>query len=255
MVADEVRALAERTTRATREIGAMIKSIQTETKGAVEAMGLGVKQVENGTREAAKSGEALVEILAQINEVAMQVGQIATAAEEQTATTVEISRNMNRITQVVEITARESHDTAQASSRMNGNAEELMSVLGKFKIEESVSLVLNKAKSAHLIFVGKIKAHLDGSARIDADGLPTHLTCAFGKWYQQKGQEACGKLSIFREIDAPHARVHELGKQAINAYNGGNKERAAALCQEMVENSQSLLQILDQLAANCHDGH
>ena len=73
VVADEVRALAERTTRATKEIGVMIKAIQQETKGAVAAMEQGVTQVETGTVEAGKSGQALQEILQQINDVAMQV--------------------------------------------------------------------------------------------------------------------------------------------------------------------------------------
>jgi methyl-accepting chemotaxis protein len=253
VVADEVRALAERTTRATREISEMIKAIQSQTKGAVESMEDGVHQVQAGTLEAAKSGEALSEILEQINNVALQVNQIATAAEEQTATTHEISCNMNRITQVIETTARESHETARASSSMNVNAEELMGALAKFKIEESMSLVLNKAKSAHLIFIGKIKSHLDGSASIDPNGLPTHLTCAFGKWYQTKGAAACGTLGIFKEIDAPHARVHELGKQAINAYNAKDRAGATRLCDEMVANSLVLLGIIDQLSQNFPD--
>ena len=102
VVADEVRALAERTTRATREIGEMIKAIQGETRGAVAAMEQGVRQVEAGTIEAGRSGEALRDILEQVNAVAMQVNQIATAAEEQTATTSEISSNMMQITEVVQ---------------------------------------------------------------------------------------------------------------------------------------------------------
>jgi methyl-accepting chemotaxis protein len=251
VVADEVRALAERTTRATREIGEMIKAIQKETKEAVDAMGQGVKQVEYGTLEAAKSGVALREIMEQVNDVAVQVSQIATAAEEQTATTSEISSNMQKITQVVQTTAQGANESATASSQMNGVAEELMSIIGKFKIEENVELTLNKAKSAHLIFIGKIKSHLDCSARIDPNMLPTHLTCSFGKWYQSKGNETCGKLSMFREIDAPHARVHELGKQTINAFNAGDKNKASQLCEEMVSNSLVLLATLDQLAANC----
>ena len=107
----------------------MIKTIQSETKDAVVAMGLGVRQVETDTRKAAKPGEALGEILEQINNVALQVSQIATAAEEQTATTGEISLNMSRITQVVENTAQESHQSARAASRMNGNAEALIGAL------------------------------------------------------------------------------------------------------------------------------
>ena len=134
VVADEVRALAERTTRATKEIGEMIKAIQRETKGAVAAMEQGVQQVESGTVEAAKSGDALRDILEQVNDVAMQVNQIATAAEEQTATTSEISNNMQQITQVVQDTANGAHQSATAAARLNNNAEELQRLVRQFKL-------------------------------------------------------------------------------------------------------------------------
>jgi methyl-accepting chemotaxis protein len=181
------------------------------------------------------------------------VSKIATAAEEQTATTSEISNNMQQITNVVQTTAQGAHKSTVVASHMNGNAEDLMSILGKFKIDETAALVLNRAKSAHLIFVGKIKSHLDGSAQIDANMLPTHLTCAFGKWYQSSGKENCGHLSIFREIDAPHAKVHELGKQAINASNAGDKNKSSQFCSEMVSNSEMLLGILDQFILEFKD--
>ncbi len=134
VVADEVRALAERTTRATKEIGGMIKAIQSETKGAVEAMEQGVNQVEIGTEEAAKSGQALEDILNQINSVAMQVNQIATAAEEQTATTSEISSNMMQITAVVQQTSQGASESATAAAQLKGNAEELQRLVKQFKL-------------------------------------------------------------------------------------------------------------------------
>ena len=134
VVADEVRALAERTTRATREISEMIKAIQKETKGAVIAMEQGVQQVETGTVEAGRSGEALRDILAQVNNVVMQVNQIATAAEEQTATTSEISSNMMQITEVVQQTSQGAHESATAAAQLNGNAEELQRLVRQFKL-------------------------------------------------------------------------------------------------------------------------
>ena len=134
VVADEVRALAERTTRATREIGEMIKAIQQETRGAVAAMEQGVHQVESGTTEAARSGQALRDILSQVNEVAMQVSQIATAAEEQTATTSEISSNMQQITEVVQQTSQGAQESATAAAQLSGNAEELQRLVRQFKL-------------------------------------------------------------------------------------------------------------------------
>ncbi len=134
VVADEVRALAERTTRATKEISDMIKAIQNETKGAVAIMEQGVRQVESGTEEASRSGAALQDILEQISAVAMQVNQIATAAEEQTATTSEIASNMQQITDVVEQASRGAHESASAAVHLSGNAEELQRLVRQFKL-------------------------------------------------------------------------------------------------------------------------
>ncbi|WP_129124899.1 methyl-accepting chemotaxis protein [Geomonas oryzae] len=134
VVADEVRALAERTTRATREIGEMIKAIQAETRGAVTAMEQGVSQVAAGTEEAAKSGAALREILEQVNAVAMQVSQIATAVEEQTATTSEISGNMHRITEIVHQTSQGANRSAVEASHLTGYAAQLQDLVQRFRL-------------------------------------------------------------------------------------------------------------------------
>ncbi|MBJ6752342.1 methyl-accepting chemotaxis protein [Geomonas anaerohicana] len=134
VVADEVRALAERTTKATREIGEMIKAIQSETRGAVVAMEEGVQQVQSGTAEAAKSGSALQEILEQINDVAMQIHQVATAAEEQTATTSEISSNIVQITQVVQQTSQGAQESAAAAAQLRTNSEELQQLVHQFRL-------------------------------------------------------------------------------------------------------------------------
>jgi len=134
VVADEVRALAERTTRATKEISEMIRAIQGETKGAVAAMEAGVDEVEKGGQKAADSGKALESILSQINEVTMQINQVATAAEEQTATTSEISNNMHQITDVVSNTSRGAQETSQAAIRLSELSEELRSVVSQFKL-------------------------------------------------------------------------------------------------------------------------
>jgi methyl-accepting chemotaxis protein len=133
-VADEVRALAERTTRATREIGEMIKGIQNETKGAVAAMEEGVSEVERGTASSVKSGQALELILDQINDVSMQVNQIATAAEEQTATTGEITSNIHEITQVVQATSRGAAETASASSDLSRESAQLQRLVSRFRL-------------------------------------------------------------------------------------------------------------------------
>jgi methyl-accepting chemotaxis protein len=134
VVADEVRALAERTTRATKEIGEMIKAIQKETKDAVTSMEQSVTQVEQGTSHAAESGRSLQEILDIINDVTEQISQIATAAEEQTATTREISSNVMNLNDLAQQNDHALHETAIAANDVSRQAEELRELVGQFRL-------------------------------------------------------------------------------------------------------------------------
>jgi len=135
VVADEVRNLAVRTTQATKEIAGMIKSIQKETAAAVSAMDQGVREAEQGSATAQRSGLALQEIISRINEASLQVSQIATAAEEQTATTGEVTGNIQQITEVVVQTAKGAEETATAAAQLAGQASELQALVGRFRLE------------------------------------------------------------------------------------------------------------------------
>jgi methyl-accepting chemotaxis protein/hemerythrin len=134
VVADEVRALAERTTKATKEISAMIKSIQDETLTAVSSMSEGVGEVKRGTAETNRSGEALEDILNRINDLNMQVSQIATAAEEQTATTQEITSNIQMITDVVNHNVENARNTTHATGKLAEQVDELHKLVGHFRL-------------------------------------------------------------------------------------------------------------------------
>jgi len=134
VVADEVRALAERTTKATQEIGRMIRAIQEETRGAVCTMETGVVEVEQGASKAGRSNETLASIQEQITVVTMQANQIATAAEEQTATTHEISSNIHQVSEVVQETAQKVQESAGSASMLADMAKQLEQMVGRFKL-------------------------------------------------------------------------------------------------------------------------
>jgi methyl-accepting chemotaxis protein len=134
VVADAVRALAEKTTRATKEIGAMIKAIQLDTQGAVASMEEGVREVERGTEGAARSGEALQEIIDQIGNLSLQIDLVATAAEQQNATTTEIASNILQVTDVIQHTTRGAEESAAAARDLARLAEDLQRLVSQFRM-------------------------------------------------------------------------------------------------------------------------
>ena len=100
VVADEVKKLAERTTKATKEIAGMIKTIQKDTKLAVESISKGTEEVKNGKEFAGQAGDSLKEIIAATQNVVSSIHLVASASEEQSATSEEISKNVDAITNV-----------------------------------------------------------------------------------------------------------------------------------------------------------
>jgi len=134
VVADEVRRLADRTGKATREIGMVIKAIQAKIGDAVNSMQEGVTQVTRGTTDAARSGEALQEIVKHARLITSQVNQVAVAASEQTATTDEISCNINQITTVAQSTVDEVKNSATAAGQLTSLTEDLHHQIQQFKL-------------------------------------------------------------------------------------------------------------------------
>ncbi len=134
VVADEVRALAERTTRATKEISDMIRGIQQETRVAISSMEEGVRGTEEGASQAAQLESSLQTILAQVNAVTDQISQIATAAEEQTCTTREISNNVMSLNELAHQNNTGIAETGRAADNVSRQAEELQRLVGQFRL-------------------------------------------------------------------------------------------------------------------------
>lgn len=98
VVADEVRALASRTSSSTQEITNMVSTVQTEAQKADEAMQGSVVVMDGLAEESSQIESILNDVTDMVNEVSGQIAQIATAAEQQTVATSEISSNMKNIT-------------------------------------------------------------------------------------------------------------------------------------------------------------
>tara|TARA_R110002072_G_scaffold3149_3_gene23393 strand:- start:41271 stop:42452 length:1182 start_codon:yes stop_codon:yes gene_type:complete len=136
VVADEVRTLASRTQQSTREINDMIEKLQNGANQAVSVMELGRTKAEDSVKQAAKAGEALQAITGVVDNIKCMNMQIASAAEEQSATAEEINRNIVNISEVAQETAAGSQQTASASDELARLASALQGHVVKFKIDE-----------------------------------------------------------------------------------------------------------------------
>jgi methyl-accepting chemotaxis protein len=118
VVADEVRKLAEKTMTATKEVGDAIRGIQDGTHKNILGVDRSVEHIQKATTLAQDSGQALQTIVGLVESSSDQVRSIATAAEQQSATSEEINRSVDDISRI-------SNDTANAMSHASTAVVEL----------------------------------------------------------------------------------------------------------------------------------
>ncbi len=132
VVANEVKELAKQTAKATEDIGRKITAIQVDTKGAVEAIG------------------SITDVITKVNDIS---GTIATAAEEQSATTREMARNVTEaakgsdgitanisgVAEAARGTANNAHESQKAAEDLAQMASQLRGLVEQFKIDRQTS--------------------------------------------------------------------------------------------------------------------
>ncbi|QWR77639.1 methyl-accepting chemotaxis protein [Candidatus Magnetomonas plexicatena] len=135
VVADEVRKLAERTSKATTEIGGMITAIQRETQQVVTTMNNGSQRVVNGVELVNKAGDSLKSIVESVDGLQSMVHQIASATEEMSQVSEQITGDIEIIANVSRDTNLSAAQIGEASDDLAKLSNELKSVTSRFVID------------------------------------------------------------------------------------------------------------------------
>jgi methyl-accepting chemotaxis protein len=134
VVAEEVERLAERSTEATKRIGMLIKSIQTDTNEAISAMEETTREVVGGSSLANSAGQTLSEIETVSQQLAQLIRSISAASQQQSRGSESVARTMTDISQVTQQTASGTRQVAVNVRELAGLAEELRSSIRRFRL-------------------------------------------------------------------------------------------------------------------------
>ena len=133
VVADEVRKLAEKTMASTTDVANAIRAIQQSTTESVQQMDATLNNVERATNLAGECGEALHNIVNMADATADQVRAIATASEQQSASSEEIAQSIAQISNIATETARAMQEASHAVTDLAGQAQVLNRLVDEMK--------------------------------------------------------------------------------------------------------------------------
>ncbi|WP_308621964.1 methyl-accepting chemotaxis protein [Massilia sp. Se16.2.3] len=134
VVAEEVQRLAERSGEAAKQIGALVRTIQTDTHDAVAAMEKSTQGVVEGARLSDAAGAALADISRVSNRLAELIQGISFATSLQATSANGVARNMQHILSVTEHTQAGTRQTAQSIHQLAALAQELKNSVSRFRV-------------------------------------------------------------------------------------------------------------------------
>ena len=266
VVADEVRKLAERTGKATKEIAEMIRTIQSETKNVVTAMQAGTKEVELGVESTTLAGSSLHEIIETNLQVNDMIAHIATAATEQAAATEQINKSITEIARITSTSATVTQQSQQALEDLSELAQNLQGLVQQFRLSSggdgdiqgrterrtshvnkhvAQSVDFARVKMAHRSWRIRLRRFLDGSEDIDPAKLGSHQQCELGKWIYADAMPNHGDLPDVQALESKHKGMHTLVKEVVELKHAGKAEEAE---QEFVRVTHAADEVVDLIS-------
>lgn len=160
-----------------------------------------------------------------------------------------IASTKDAVSSVEEI--RTTNDTlSDGVEKLQGNYRSITQCCDSMKSTISASsheTFIETVKLDHIVWKSEVYEVIYGLKSKSASEFSDHSSCRLGKWYHTDGRRLFADASAFRNLDRPHAEVHDNGVKALQAAESGDKAKAIEYLRIMERASQDVMDHLDQL--------
>ncbi len=252
VVANEIKELASQTTDATREIKNQVDGVQNSSEKTIGAINTITKTINSSSEIVSTMAVAVEEQASTTQEIAGNISQASVGMQEvneniaqATLVNKEVTEDISRIQQEAEGVAAASTDINELATEMKNNTDSLENLVQYFRIKGE-SFDIGKIKAAHFNWKMRLTAVLKGYQFLQANEIPNHHQCDFGKWYDNAPAELA-VLPVFKELGVHHEAVHKKVGEAVEHFNRKNSGAAEASVQEFEVARKNLFAKLDEL--------
>ncbi|WP_397540038.1 protoglobin domain-containing protein [Rummeliibacillus pycnus] len=247
VVAEEVRKLADNTKSSVQSIHGDIQELLEITKNISILTKQSAEDLHKGVTETSNITTALSTLNDTLQHQGSSIEEIATATQQQAAAANDITVRNRNIAEHAIKSKGISNDTGEAIYTLSKMIDDYRTktISKNFIIsqEDIVALTITD----HLLWRWHIYNLLLGFEQMTVDDVKSHRESRLGEWYYGQGKELLGNEPIFKELEQPHARVHEVARQAVQAYNDGNYELAEEYLVEVEKSSKIVIDKLTKL--------
>lgn len=248
---------------AAQKLATGLAEMQSVMEGLTERVKITLETVSQVQEASASNEESVNQMRVSAEQVSSAFTTVASISEESAAGAQEMSASAEQVSASVENVAEAMQEQSQSVQEMthavrdlNEMAAHLKETVAQFQLDAGVSRAaqLETFRQAHRRWVQRVEAMLNGGETIPREELVSHHDCGLGKWYYGFGGRACRRLSAFQEMEKPHARLHQLASEAVEAVHRGDRGRAQQCLQEMRQCSEAVIRCLDAIQQSTCSG-
>ncbi|WP_148090412.1 methyl-accepting chemotaxis protein [Paucibacter sp. KBW04] len=223
VVASEVRALAQRSAGAAREI-----------KGLITAS---VEKVEGGTRIVREAGSTMEDIVGSAERINVLLAQIALGASEQSEGVGQVGMAVQDLDKATQQNAAMVEETAAGATAMKAEAQTLAQQVAGFRLpasaaehhrpqKEALDIDVDSAVEAHRQWKVKLRKAIERNEKLDVETIACDDRCALGQWMHGKGRQRFGGKPDFVSLLEQHRQFHLAAGEVARRINQGQMAEA-----------------------------
>ncbi|MFF5994365.1 globin-coupled sensor protein [Lysinibacillus sp. KU-BSD001] len=247
VVAEEVRKLADSTKESVQNVHEDVKELLTITKRIHSRTAETTQQLHDGVHSAQQINSSLKELNQQLQMQGNQFNDIADTTISQAEVASEVARLNTALAESTKFSKDITFNTGAAIYELSNRIDQyrVNTISKNFIIaqEDIIELTITD----HLLWRWKIYNMLLGFEQMTEQDIGSPKDSRLSEWYNGMGRELLGDQQAFTEIEPLHNQIYTLAKEAVRAFNTGNKKHAELLLEDITHTSQQVIQRLQQL--------
>ena len=250
VVANEVKSLADQTSRATNDIENIIKSLRAD----ISAISHVVERSQNFMLDGVKTVSDVMEM---VDNVAGGIESIKDGAQQINTNLNEEAERAVTVSDEIMKSARFSGEVVEEMNHLlDDNDDMSTTIAGEMDSMSKIDMkgkTIKLAQADHVLWKKKVSEMIAGRKSLKESELSDDSSCRLGRWYNSVNDRDLRADSTFKSLMAPHKKVHAAGHLAVKDYNNGNFEGALEHLRALENASEQVINILKSLESVCRE--
>ncbi len=245
VVANEVKNLANQSSKATEDIAGRIQALKQGMTNISQTMSKSRDAVTTGRGSIEDTAQTLDLAARQVSNVSARMNGITDILDQQKDSSSEIARSISEVAGF----AQDSQKLVELVMARMSSTNKLMiaNAQDQYDVQSDRSLC-EVAKIDHIMFKKNVIDAILGRTELSPSTLSDHHGCRLGKWYDSLNLPAIRETPTFKELAVPHEQVHSAARRALEAHQAGQSDKAREAIDEMNEAGTAVLELLDKLS-------